>query len=144
RQILDWLARGRYSIALFLSYPDVTKAAKQGLPVKLFPTDHFKEGASLDVYNGSTGIFDRAPHPNAARVAVNWVLSREGQMAWMKVALEKGYDYATLREDIPAKLIPAGRRRKDVDYLYTADPELGNMKPIRDLLKKAQAKARGR
>ncbi len=144
RQILDWLARGRYSIALFLSYPDVTKAAKQGLPVKLFPTDHFKEGASLDVYNGSTGIFDRAPHPNAARVAVNWVLSREGQMAWMKVALEKGYDYATLREDIPAKLIPAGRRRKGVDYLYTADPELGNMKPIRDLLKKAQAKARGR
>ncbi len=45
--------------------------------------------------------------------------SREGQMAWMKAAMENGYDYATLREDLPAERIPAGRRKiRSPAYLY--------------------------
>ena len=29
-------------------------------------------------------LMDRAPHPNAATVFLNWLLSREGQAAWQR------------------------------------------------------------
>ncbi|OGP50000.1 MAG: hypothetical protein A2X89_12560 [Deltaproteobacteria bacterium GWD2_55_8] len=41
-----------------------------------------------DVYwaSGSSGIglFNRAPHPNAAKIYINWLLSRHGQIEWVK------------------------------------------------------------
>lgn len=141
RLIGDWLARGKFSLALFLSFGNAITAAKQGLPLKLFPVDHFKEGASLGVYSGSLAIFDRAPHPNAAKVAVNWLLSREGQIAWMKFTSENDNDYATLREDVPEEILPAGRRLKGVQYFMTDRPELMIMKPIYELIEKARAEA---
>ena len=27
-------------------------------------------------------LFDRAPHPNAAKLFINWLLSKEGQQIW--------------------------------------------------------------
>ena len=37
-----------------------------------------------------------APHPNAAKLFVNWFLSREGQMAWQERTRQN-----SLRMDIP-------------------------------------------
>jgi ABC-type Fe3+ transport system substrate-binding protein len=33
---------------------------------------------------GVLGLINRAPHPNALRVFVNWLLSKEGQEVWVK------------------------------------------------------------
>lgn len=41
-------------------------------------------------------VMSKAPHPNAAKLFVNWVLSREGQTAWQKYA-----EVNSLRMDIP-------------------------------------------
>ena len=55
----------------------------QGLPLMQFLPGLLKEGSSVTAYNGTLSYFNRAPHPNAAKVAVNWLLSREGQTAWL-------------------------------------------------------------
>lgn len=53
---------------------DVWKAKKKKAPIAgVWP----KEGVPSIVYG--TGIIKRAPHPNAAKVFLNWVLSKEGQ-----------------------------------------------------------------
>ena len=36
------------------------------------------------------------PHPNAAKVFINWLLSKEGQTIW-----QKRTEFASLRTDIP-------------------------------------------
>jgi ABC-type Fe3+ transport system substrate-binding protein len=43
RQMIDWLAAGKFHIAFFVG--DIEDAAKQGLPVKFFEPASFKEGA---------------------------------------------------------------------------------------------------
>ena len=32
--------------------------------------------------NGTLWLVNKAPHPNAARVYINWFMSKEGQEAW--------------------------------------------------------------
>src|SRR6266850_2437222 len=83
RQMLDWLAAGKFSIAFFIS--GVEEAAKQGLSVRMFDPNSFSEGAFVGPTQGSAALFSRAPHPSAAKVALNWLLSREGQIAYQTV-----------------------------------------------------------
>jgi len=47
RQMIDWLAEGRYALGLFMSDIDVQRAAEQSLPVATMPSDRFKEGAAI-------------------------------------------------------------------------------------------------
>ena len=57
--------------------------------VKLTCCGKGKTGDHLDGFfaggsaNNMLSMADRAPHPNAAKVFINWLLSKEGQMAWM-------------------------------------------------------------
>ena len=44
---------------------------------------------------GAISVVDRAPHPNAAKLYLNWLLSREGQAAWRETK------FASLRVDVP-------------------------------------------
>jgi iron(III) transport system substrate-binding protein len=82
RQMTDWLAMGKF--ALCLGCTKIVQAAKsQGLPVDELTVD-WKEGASLSTGGGSLSLLNRAPHPNAAKVFINWFLSREGQIALQK------------------------------------------------------------
>jgi iron(III) transport system substrate-binding protein len=96
RQMVDWLAQGRFAIALFIAETEAGVAMAQGLPVAPVRVDQFKEVGAIGPGNGSVALVDRAPHPNAAKLFVNWLLSREGQMAWQRET-----HYPSLRVDIP-------------------------------------------
>ena len=37
---------------------------------------------SLSASTGALGLFNYAPHPNAAKLLANWLLSQEGQATW--------------------------------------------------------------
>jgi iron(III) transport system substrate-binding protein len=80
-EIGDWLSSGRYPISIFTAYSrtglDVAK--KQGLPVDWFGPKNFKEGIPLSNANGNVCLINKAPHPNAARVAINWLLEKGKQ-----------------------------------------------------------------
>jgi ABC-type Fe3+ transport system substrate-binding protein len=71
RQIVDWLAKERFAIALFLASDDITTAQEKGLPVAHVPPEQFKEGAAMAPAGGAVSLMDRAPHPNAAVLFIN-------------------------------------------------------------------------
>ena len=139
RQMIDWLATGKFSVAFFVS--DIVDAAKQGLPVKFFEPDQFKEGAFVGPSQGGVNLFKNAPHPNAAKVAINWLLSREGQETYQKVYAQLHDVRQSMREDISTDVIPSNyRRQKGVKYIYSGRPEWLSMAPVSKLIKEVQKK----
>ena len=142
RQGPDWLATGKYSICFFC---DVDVLKQQGLPVDTFGPRVFKEGGGLVQQFGTVALLNRAPHPNAARVFINWLLSRSGQIAVQKRTANAESPADSLRIDIPKDDVPfLGRRLEGIKYLDTGKPEWIEMKPIlgvvNDALKEAGKK----
>ncbi len=108
RQLVDGLAQGRYAIAGFISAEEATKAMDLGLPIAPVPIDNLKEGCAIGPGAGAVSAVTNAPHPNAAKVYINWLLSRDGQIAWQEET-----KYASLRTDVPkTNLILAPRPGK--------------------------------
>jgi len=108
RQLFDGLAKGRFAIAGFVSAEEGTLAIGEGLPIAAINPDDLKEGAALGPGAGTVSVFADAPHPNAAKLYVNWLLSRDGQIAWQEETT-----YASLRTDVPkTNLILAPRPGK--------------------------------
>jgi ABC-type Fe3+ transport system substrate-binding protein len=137
RQIGDWLASGKYALCLFTDAQriDLPQAKAQGLPVDWFGPRSFKEGAILAAATGVVGLINRAPHPNAARIAINWLLSREGQILYQKI-WEKA---DSLRIDIPKDDVPSYSRRVDgVRSIDTDRPEWMDMTEIHKLVRQAR------
>jgi iron(III) transport system substrate-binding protein len=135
RQGPDWLAAGKFPICFSC---DVEIAKHQGLPVDTFGPRVFKEGGGLVQAFGTLALVNRAPHPNAAKVFINWLLSRRGQIALQK-RLSTGESPAdSLRIDIPKDDVPLLNRRLDgVKYVDTGRPEMLEMKPILDVVNEA-------
>ena len=131
RQGLDWLATGKFAICFWCE--GVEKGKQQGLPVESFGL--MKEGAALSAGQGFLTLINQAPHPNAAKVFVNWFLSREGQVNFQRAlaqAEEGGPD--SLRTDIPKDdVLPKSRRIDGVKYLDT-DNQRDAMKPVMKLV----------
>lgn len=139
-QMLDWLSTGKYAFGI--GARDVDNAMLQGLPLGQFLPGSLKEGSSVTAYNGTLSYFNRAPHPNAAKVAANWLLSRDGQTAWLDSNQKTGGLYDSLREDISKeKVSERARRVKGAKFLWLKPEWIGDLDEIRDIIKKALASA---
>jgi len=102
RQMIDWLAQGRFAIALFPAWTDTEKARRIGLPVAMVNSKRMKEGFPVVSGRRAVMVLNPAPHPNATKVFVNWLLSRAGQ-----TGVERVLTYPSLRVDTPTKnLLP--------------------------------------
>jgi len=82
RVLADSLAKGKIAITIGPSYYTFVSFIKAGIPIKPFP--RFKEGTFVTFGSGPPVIIRNAPHPNATKVFVNWLLSKEGQELWAK------------------------------------------------------------
>ena len=111
RQGTNWLATGKYPLCLLCR--DIDKASQQGLPVEEIPPDQLKEGGLIGGGGSSVIVLvNRAPHPNAAKVFINWYLSRQGQMVWQNVMNKKEIEPSdSMRIDIPKEDVLADGRR---------------------------------
>ena len=137
RQMTDWLAQGKYAICM--GCKDSLRAKNQGLPVDDFDTNRWKEGSSFSAGGGSVSLMNQAPHPNAAKVFLNWFLSRKGQIALQKLG-DVDDPANSRRIDIPKDDLPAdARMQPGVKYFDVVKPEYGDMKPIFDLAKEIMA-----
>ena len=78
-----------------------------------------------------------APNPNAAKVFVNWFLSRRGQIAMQKYNDLYGEDPPNSRRiDIPKDMLPAvNRMQPGKKYFDVSDPKYADMTPMFDLIK---------
>ena len=139
-QLMDWLSAGKYAFGI--GARDVDTTMMQGLPLNQFLPGSLKEGSSVTAYNGTLSYFNRAPHPNAAKVAVNWLLSREGQATWLDSNQKTGGLYDSLREDISKeKVSERARRVKGAKFLWLNPAWIDELDSIRDIIKKALASA---
>jgi iron(III) transport system substrate-binding protein len=100
RQLTDALARGKVSVAFGVGRSQADPFIEAGLPLKPVPPP--AEGLPASNSFGVVGVIKNPPNPNAARVFVNWFLSREGQ-------------------DWYGKIMENGTRRLDVDTKWLKD-----------------------
>jgi iron(III) transport system substrate-binding protein len=111
RQMTDWLARGTQPICLNCREDDVRPLVKDGFKV----LEIFEIGGVPSTINGSPwmlSLANKAPHPKAAQVFANWILSKEGLETYAK-----GYGSATLRTDIDESFLnPGNVPKKGVKY----------------------------
>lgn len=137
RSGLDRLIKGKFALCFFCS--GVGRAKRQGLPVDSFAFR--KDGAGIVAKGHTLGLVNRAPHPNAAKVFINWFLSREGQ-----ITLQKTYGKAppnSRRTDIPKDdILLRDRLVEGVDYFDLSIRRRIFIKPVLKIYKEALAKAR--
>jgi iron(III) transport system substrate-binding protein len=115
RQVTDLLARGTYPIAFGAEDEELEKLRKDGFKITAVYNLPDLPG-SLSAGIGEVALLKNAPHPNAAKVFVNWIASKEGLET-----LARARGEATTRADIDEKsflheeLIP----KPGVDYFDT-------------------------
>jgi iron(III) transport system substrate-binding protein len=135
RQMTDWLASGKFPLCIRCNAgSEVGKAKEQGLPIGSLDTESWKEGGSSSAAGGTLGIPSRAPHPNAAKVFINWFLSREGQIALQKFGRPDAHN--SRRIDIPKDDVdPYNRLEPGKKYFDLAKPEYQDLTSIFKLIK---------
>ena len=95
RQQVEWVARGRYPLAIGVLDSVLTSFQQQGVGKNILPLKHEKLSSIVSAFGNLVAI-NKPPHPNAAKVFMNWVLSKEGQNAWAKATGEN-----SRRVDVP-------------------------------------------
>jgi len=141
---LDWLITGKKGIMFLIGdlATPIRDAKKFGAPVDRVTKD-LKEGAVIA--GGGGGVMLQvpkgAPHPNASKVFINWILSKEGQLMLQRANSARD----SLRIDIPKDMVnPDDRRRENLTYIFPgADPKFQALRAealefAKDLAKKWQ------
>lgn len=77
RLLAESLARGKIAVTSGIGYSEFQPFIKANLPVVSLPVP--KEGLYISGGYGHLTILKNLPHPNATKVFVNWLLSRDGQ-----------------------------------------------------------------
>lgn len=103
RRQLEWVAQGKYPIQLGANSSIAQVLLKRGL--KFGVLSEFADiGGQVTSSFGTAMLINKAPHPNAAVVFINWVLSREGQTAWSTSMVD-----ASRRLDVSTNHLPSFR-----------------------------------
>ncbi|MSQ27755.1 MAG: extracellular solute-binding protein [Dehalococcoidia bacterium] len=106
RQITEALVRGKYAMGFGVTPSDLQPFLDQGLGknVKGLPID-----SAAPLMRGIQYV-SKAPNPNAAKLFLNWFLSKDGQTSWVNNALLN-----SRRNDVPV-----------VDKLTWVDPAVNH------------------
>ena len=126
KQAIDWVATNKVALCVFCREDIADKAKEQGLPVDSVNPNDLKEMPRLRGSASAIALVNKAPHPNSAKVFINWFLSRRGQMVYQ----ESHGDRDSLRVDIPKDKVPtAARRVAGKKYFFVEGPEFMDVKP---------------
>ena len=112
RQVAEFMVRGRFPIALGVNPQLLRPFQRQGLGKNLkllrFPElDTMSSGTTLWLVN-------RAPHPNAAKVFVNWLLTKDAQGHWAR-EVETNSRRVGIEPGNPEFAVPRGAKYFQVD-----------------------------
>jgi iron(III) transport system substrate-binding protein len=100
RRQIEWVAQGKYPIN-FGPGTVMYQLEKRGLKFGVIPD--FKDyGAYLTPGFGTAMLMNRAPHSNAAKIFLNWLLGKNGQTAF-----STGMGYVSRRMDVASDHVPA-------------------------------------
>jgi ABC-type Fe3+ transport system substrate-binding protein len=96
RQLAEAMVKGKIVLTLGLTEYTFQPFVKAGLPAKPLHTP--SEGSYTTGGSGNLVVIKDPPHPNATKVFVNWLLSREGQEVFTR-----SMGQATRRLDVDTK-----------------------------------------
>jgi iron(III) transport system substrate-binding protein len=137
RQLTDWLARGTYPICLTCRADDVKPLLRDGF--KLYEV--FELDGIPNRVNSAPLLMtyaNKAPHPNAAKIFINWFAGKEALEIYAKE-----YEAVTLRSDVDEASFLDPRMIPKPGVKYPDDTEFGwllkgrneTADKVRDLLK---------
>ena len=92
RAVLDRVIAGEYAIGLEMNNTHAAISEAQGAPVKWVPLDPVSETIQV------AGITKGAPHPNAAKLFIDFMVSRAGQEIF------RDNDYLPMHPEVNAKI----------------------------------------
>jgi ABC-type Fe3+ transport system substrate-binding protein len=104
------LARGKLAIAIGPTHYRFAPFTKAGINLKPFAP--LKEGSYAAVGVGAPVLIKNSPSPNAAKVFINWFMSKEGQEIWGRV-----HGHASRRVDVETKSMASIGVRAAKDFL---------------------------
>jgi len=141
RQMMDWVAAGKFNINLLAKVENTANARKQGLPVAQIFSE--KEADALSTGSGHIALFKDGPHPNAAQLYVNWFSSREGQLAWQKHTGRNSFRTDISKDMLEFREIQVPK--EGGKYILTSLPKYEDIEPLRRLVSElfAEGKKKG-
>ncbi len=114
RSTAEWVARGKYYIGWGPDKAAHVEFIRSGAHLS-YPT--LKEPRPTTSASANLMLFDKAPHPNAAKVFTNWIMSKEGATVF-----SHAYGMSSTRRDVstegidPALLLKPGEIILGEDY----------------------------
>lgn len=78
---VEWMARGKYPVGMGTQADSLAEFLEAGAPLVQAVT---REGVIVSPGSGALGLPLEPAHPNATTVFLNWLLSKEGQTAFVK------------------------------------------------------------
>lgn len=127
RQPVEWLARGKYSVGVGLSQTIITEFQEAGAPLKPNPP---VEGVQLTTGPGGVSLMNGAPHPNAARLFINWILTKDGQ-----TLLARWSGHSSRRKDVSNDWIdPILRPQEGLNFI----PQVEQLEEFEITMKRQQ------
>jgi iron(III) transport system substrate-binding protein len=110
-QLFDRLSKGDDRMCVLAEYAGYTLFQEKGADIEFVaPPDGLPATAFF------IGVVNRAPHPEAAKLFVDWALSKRGQAVYQN---QKILLYGSLRTD--AGPMPTGKRLSDFKLLFPTD-----------------------
>ncbi len=108
---------------------------KQGLPCEIQTADKMKEGSYVISGSASMGLVNRSPHPNAAKVYINWLLSRETQTQWTRASGNWSRRVDLSQDHLNPRIIPRVQNIAKYQMNYK-EKWVSKRKEIQDFLRK--------
>ena len=119
RQLWEWVARGKFPVSIGPSDKHFGILTREGIK-NIAMIAALKEGVLTSTSSGTVALPKNAPHTNAAKVFINWLLTKDGQLA-----ASNGWGMVSQRVDVPPPaevpdyLIP----KPGVQYVSTYNEE---------------------
>lgn len=122
RVMVEGVARGKYYMALAAKPDEVALFKDTGAPLMFRKP---VEGIGLTTGSGGLSLPMKVPHPNASKVFINWLLSKEGGTVF-----SKAFASQSARNDVPTDFLPADQiRQPDVKYFWAEQEEFLKLEP---------------
>lgn len=112
---VEWVAKGKYPLGIATRMENTAEFVRIGAPIAWV---NVVEGGLISAGSSSLGVVNQPAHPNATKLFINWMLSREGQ-----AVLVKGYGYPSARRDVPPEGVDPGSLPAPGEKFYLDDEE---------------------
>ncbi len=114
---VEWLAQGKYPIAIWPNSAALADFQQAGATILNIDS---VEGNYVTSGGGNIAMFKKAPHPKAAQLFVNWLLTSEGQTLFSKEVMLQ-----SARVDVTTDYVDSTKLRKTgVKYFDSSTEEV--------------------